>query len=145
MRKIVPTTIIMIVLIITGFSLIRNFDASAEPVALSNATMGELIGGCKIGHIESGRYSKGLVTKGMRSLKACAGKKPCPTGSSATWTFARVACDPCSRSQWKLFKECGYRRLITRCKVNDENKCERTRTYKGSVYSCDRNTWVKCP
>ncbi len=145
MVKIGLTTIIMIVLVIAGLSLTQSFDVSADPVALSNATMGELIGGCRIGHIAPGRYSKGYVTQGRGSLKACAGKKPCPTGSSATWTFARVACDPCSRSKNQLNKECGYRRLITRCKVNDENKCERTRTYKGSVYSCDHGNGRKCP
>ena len=145
MKKIVPTTIIMIVLVIAGFSLIRNFDASAEPVALSNAAMGELIGGCKIGHIESGRHSKGEVTDGKGALKQCDDKDPCPTSGSATWTFARIACDPCSRSKWKLWKECGHRRLVTRCKLDEENECYRDRKYYGSVYSCDRNTWVKCP
>ena len=143
MAKIVLTTVIMIVLVIAGLSLTQSFDASAEPVALSNDAMGKLIGGCRIGHIESGRYSKGYVTKGKGSLKACAGKNPCPSGS-ATWTFARVACDPCSRSKWQLNKECGHRRLVTRCKLNDENKCERERDYQGSVYSCDHGNGRRC-
>ena len=144
MTKIVPMTIIMIVLVIAGFSLIQNFDASAEPVALSNAAMDELIGGCKIGHIESGRYSKGEVTKGKGSLKQCDDKDPCPTSGSATWTFARIACDPCSRSQWKLWKECGHRRLVTRCKLDDDNECYRDRKYHGSVYSCDHGNGRRC-
>lgn len=144
MTKNVPTIIIMIVLVIAGFSLIRNFDASAEPVALSNAAMGELIGGCKIGHIQPGRYSKGYVTHGSGSLKKCPARSPCPSGS-ATWIFSRVACDPCSRSKSQLNKECGHRRLITRCELNDESQCERKRYYKGSVYSCDHGNGQQCP
>ena len=144
MTKIVLTTIIMAVLVMAGFSLTQNFDASAEPVALSNAAMGKLIGGCQIGHIQPGRYSKGYVTQGRGSLKKCPARSPCPTGS-ATWTFSRVACDPCSRSKSQLNKECGYRRLVTRCILNDENKCERKRYYKGSVYSCDHGNGRQCP
>ena len=143
MTKIVRTTIIG-ALVIAGFSLIQSFEASAKPVVLSNAAMGKLIGGCKIGHIAPGRYSKGYVTQGKGSLKQYAGKKPCPTGTSATWTFSRVAYDPCSRSKWQLNKECGHRRLITRC-VNDEGECERERDYQGSVFSCDHGNGRKCP
>ena len=142
MTKIVLTTI-MGVLVIAGFSLIQSFEASANPVTLSDDAMGKLIGGCKIGHIEPGRYSKGYVTHGKGSLKKCPSRPPCPSGS-ATWTFSRVACDPCSRSKWQLNKECGHRRLITRC-VNDEGECEQERTYKGSVYSCDHGNGRRCP
>ena len=146
MAKIVPTTIIMIVLVIAGFSLIQSFDASAEPVTLSDAAMRKLIGGCDVGppaQIDPGKYSKGHVTHGRGALKKCPSISPCPSGS-ATWIFSRVACDPCSRSKWQLNKECGHERLITRCVLDEEGKCERKRTYRDSTWSCDHGNGRKC-
>lgn len=138
------TTIIMIVLVIAGLSLTRSFDVSADPIALSDAEMRELTGGCRIGHIAPGRYSKGYVTRGKGSLKACAGKNPCPSGA-AYWVFARVACDPCSSSKNQLNKECGHRRLKTLCEMDDDDNCIRVRIYQGTVYSCDHGNGRRCP